>query len=489
MKNLYLLFLLALLASNQAFAADFELKNQSGVKNPSWINPESWILKSGESKTGFPGMDDTVFLAPNGTNSNFGFFIKSPASASNTIEIESFDANLRASNSFFGVSYEPQLFVVKNDFNKSAETSKDDKGNVVGAKGARGDLAFAPLNAAFKFGLRIGGNANLRDEATDRTSNAVFGGSTYYGSFRDALLTEFVVGKDMNISNNIVYIGTINGENAAVLGNINFEPPVNGRHAVLIVNGDDSDKVRHKSQTLKVGGLESKSDSSGVISTLTKSQRIADIDPLSKEGEHATSAQLMQKKKIGDTVERVGIIEIVGKGGNFSGEIRDNFRDGDKRGKIAIIMNSADGRQVLSGKNTYTGYTIIKAGTLAVNSLVPLENVMLQGGRLDILSDSPVIRNLNWSAGGFSFNLAKFSPIAVEGSLSVSTMPEALDTLSFSNITPRKAYTLFTFKNKKDAFANFAGKKVDYKDESTGISYEGVFGVSDSALTVVFVQK
>jgi hypothetical protein len=68
-------------------------------------------------------------------------------------------------------------------------------------------------------------------------------------------------------------------------------------------------------------------------------------------------------------------------------------------------------------------------------------------------------------------------------------MPEALDTFTFSNIKPRVGYTLVTCKDTKNAFSSFAGKRIEYEDAANGKIYEGVFGVSDSALTIVFISK
>jgi|GEM_PF-2739666 len=487
-----------LLISSLLFAADFELQPQGHLpmEDYNMANPAMWKI-IGDSATGFPSKDDNMIFPPYNVNSNTYIRILDPKGyQSSELEIKNFTATMASASSIFNDSATIKAFVISGDFRKSATVKKNDQGQtvscgIVNGENDQANLAIVPALSAIS--VEIKGDVFLLDEAINRTSNMVLGGSHYFGKFRDqrenAFLNNFCVRKNINIKNTKLYITTKDGLNARIEGVVNFEAPSGERQGVLFVNSDNSDNGYHLSQIIQVGGLNSVVEGSGIITTTTGMQRIKEIDPLSKEGETADAKTIMQKKIIGDEIIREGTIEIIGIGGNFSGEIRDNFSGEDKRGKVNVVMDSPEETQILSGNNAYTGKTIVNGGTLILNFVGSLGDVIMRDGKLKFMQKNPTIKSLNWSGGGFDFDFTKDNAITIEENISVSTMPEAFDTFNFSNIKKGKAYTLFTFKNKKEAFSNFLNKKIEYKDSATGKDYECIFGVSDSALTVLFLAK
>ncbi len=70
-------------------------------------------------------------------------------------------------------------------------------------------------------------------------------------------------------------------------------------------------------------------------------------------------------------------------------------------------MNSPNGKQILSGKVTYTGVTTLKSGELILSGTSPIGDLKLMGGTLGFLSDTLQVKDLMGSSGGFVFDLEK----------------------------------------------------------------------------------
>lgn len=369
----------------------------------------------------------------------------------------------------------------RGNFTKQSEIQSDK-----GKRNAEANLAIYPYYAESIVGLKFCNDVSLLDNATDRTSGLFLGAYTNSGDFRNKSFFKNVeIDGDLILRNHKFAVATFEGENAVIKGQVKFDKLTEDRMGILVLNHDKRPEANLLIQTLKVGGLVSLTENAGVVSTITDSQKFMDL----KKGDVQNPNYPKGKKLVGDKIIRSGILEIIGKGGDFSGEIRDNFSDQDKRGQVSLIMNSPNEKQILRGKNTYTGSTIVKAGELVLSGSDLIEDLKIMGGTLSFLSANLEVKNLNWSSGGIIFDLSKNKSVNVLNKINVSAIPEALDTLSFKNITPRKAYTLISFKNKENALATFVGKKIEYTDTATNKVYTAMFGVSDTALTVVFLLK
>ena len=112
--------------------------------------------------------------------------------------------------------------------------------------------------------------------------------------------------------------------------------------------------------------------------------------------------------------------------------------------------------------------------------------VEIQGGKLQVLSQNSTLNNLNWSSGGFIVDFSAHTPIALAGSVNVSTMPQADDAFIFENISPGE-YTLFTYPAGTSPFRAFAGQSADYS--CGGKTYSGRFAVGDDSLKIIFAEK
>lgn len=444
------------LAALNLYGADFKSNIGSG-KGSEWANEAFWTFK-GDSKLKYPKVGDSVEIGAQEISSNFLLTLNLPKDEKNgEIILTNFSIALSDATTIF-IAPEVYKFEVTGNFLKATETvTKDGK---VLSTGKRGDFAIYPAYEYCKTDCIINGNLVASDFATDRTSSTFIGGYNYFGESRGKSLFENIkVGGNVELTNQILCFGA-RQSNAVVLGKVIFNAPVNNRQAVLLLNSDSVPNRTYKNSILKVGGLQSAEAKSGIITTKTGMQKVEDIDPLSKEGETATPNQLMNKKRIGDTFIREGTLEIIGSGGEFSGKICDNFSNNDKRGKVNITMNSEGNTQILSGELNYSGTTEVRSGTLVLNSKNGLGDFIISGGTLKYSGENLKIKNLDWSSGGIEVDFSKNKAIVLEGLANVSAMPEALDTFSFSNISARKSYALFMFKNKKDAFASFAGKKI-----------------------------
>lgn len=444
----------------------------------SWRSWDTWKSDIIESGKDFPLKNDDVIITPQNLSSNFTLFLQLPTGFENnkTIEINSFAIDVDSSVSILS---RPDVtsFIIENDFIKTSYTSKNDSGNL--SNGSQGNFAIGPNNMQSFLNLEIRGNVEVSDIAVDRTSNCVFGGAEYFGKFKvDRLLASFRVKGDMKISNQNVYIATENGVNAKIDGDVIFEDFSVNRKAVLIVNADDSNEAVQLLQTIKVGALKSLSNRAGLITTKTASQKIF-------KNNDAQNPILKS-----DNIIRNGNIEIVGDGGTFTGEIRDNLRDSDTRGLMNITMNSSNGIQYLLGENSYTGTTYVQSGTLIVNATRELSDIKLQGGSLLLLGENPKVKNFEFSGGILKYDFLKSKEVTVLDKLSILDSDNlSTNVFEFSNITPRKNFTLFKCQNIKSAFKDLNAKKIEIVDAETKVLYDAIFAVSDVALSVIFISK
>lgn len=467
---------ITLLSSALLYSADFDLTLKSGSRTNL---SEEGLFKT---KT-IPSFEDNLNIKPHSYTENYSLYLDFPENASESFGFNALKLDVEGSLGIAIVA-NSGVFELKGDFVKNAQT-KEDKGRMV-AKGENANTSFYPYYGDSSVSFKLNGNMRLVDMASNRTSASYFGAYTTTGEFRNKSFFEsFEISGDLELTNQKFAVATKDGKNTTIKGLVKFDNASPVRTGVLILNNDAMPEGKLLNQTTKVGGLVSTKPGTGIVSTSTDAKKYVDL----KKGEVQDPKYPLGKKLVGDEVVREGTIEIIGAGGEFSGEIRDNWLSKDKRGKVNLTMNSQSGKQVLSGKLTYTGATILKSGELVLSGDYPIGDLKVVGGTLSFLSDTLQVKDLTWSSGGFVFDFAKNKTIAVTGNMNVSVIPEALDTFTFKNITPRKAYTIFSFENKKDALSTFVGKKLEYTDATTNKVYNALFGTSDTALTVVFIPK
>ena len=456
---------ITLLSSALLYSADFDLVLKSGSRTN--LSDEG-LFKA----KAIPSFEDNLNVKPHSYTENYSLYFDFPEAES--FGFKTLKLDIEGSLGIAVVANDGML-EVKGDFIKSAQT-KEDKGKVV-AKGENANTSIYPYYGDSSLNFKIDGNMRLVDMAANRTSASYFGAYTTTGEFRNKSFFEsFEVLGDLELTNQKFAVSTKDGKNAIIKGLVKFDNASSGRTGVLILNNDAMPEAKLLNQTIKVGGLFSIKNGAGCVSTSTDSQKFVDL----KEGDVQNPKYPKGKKLVGDKIIREG---------EFSGEIRDNWQAKDKRGKVNLTMNSPSGKQVLLGKLTYTGVTSVKSGELVLSGDYPIGDLKVVGGTLSFLSDTLQVKDLIWSSGGFVFDFAKNKTISVSGDMNVSAIPEALDTFTFKNITPRKAYTIFSFENKKDALSTFVGKKIEYADAATNKVYDALFGTSDTALTVVFLPK
>ena len=442
------------------FGAKLELHWLSSSVHVAWYSEDLWALTDGFPRERYPTAEDDVIIVPQKVNVNCTLKLMLPSdSITKSISINSFSAEVEKAFAILGTG-EINTFTILEDFKKATKTEIiEDK--ISGFN--QSDLMIGPIDMSCYLNLNINGNVVITNNATDKTPNMVFGGATYFGKYSSKnLLASFIVKKNFRIQNTIIYIGTENGVNATINGLITFEEPVSNRHATLIVNADDGEEMFQFLQTIKVGGLHSTVDGAGIITTKTGSR--------------------------GDSEIRNGHIEIMGSGGNFTGEIRDNFSNEDTRGRMNITMNTPNETQTLGGSNYYTGITYVQNGTLVFRPLNIPYNIEMSGGAFAFTERNIWIRNLKWSNGKFIFDLNKRQIINLESKSEIS-ISDISKSFAFSGIRERKSYPLFEFKEMQDSLKIFANQKCDFIDSNTGITYEGIFSLSENALTILFFKK
>lgn len=467
---------LVILSSLILNAADFEATLREGSRT-NLSDKDAW--KGGD---GLPSVNDNVKILPHKFTENYSFYLDFPEGG-NSYGFKNFVLDVERS---LGITIllNSGTLEISGDLVKNAMTVEED-GRTVGL-GEHAGFSMSPYYGDAKLNFRVKGNMILRDNAVNRTASTYFGAYTGNGEFRNKSFFEtFEVCGDLELLNQNFAVATMDGRNAEIKGQVKFGTIAPGRTGVLILNNDRQPEGRLKEQHLKVGGLVSLAPGAGIVSTRTGAKKLADLKP----GDIQNPADPIGKKLVGDDTIRAGTIEITGKGGEFSGEISDNLTLADKRGKLGVIMNSPEGKQILSGKLSYSGPTVLKAGELILNGNTAIGDLKIAGGILGFIGETLTVGDLSWSSGGFAIDFAKNRGVTVTGDMSVSVIPEALDTFTFSNITPRKSYAIFSFENKKNALTTFMGKKIEYKDAATGKMYDAIFGTSDTALTVVFMPK
>lgn len=471
-----LITVITLLSSALLYSADFDLVLKSGSRTN--------LSDEGLFKTkSIPSFDDNLNVKPHSYTENYSLYFDFPGNTTGNFGFKTL--NLEVENSLgIAILVNTGLFEIKGDFIKQAQT-KEDKSNMV-AKGENANISVFPYYGDSSVSFKLDGNMRLIDMATNRTSATYFGAYTTTGEFRNkSFFDSFEILGDLELTNQKFAVSTKDGKNATIKGLVKFDSASPERSGVLILNNDAMPEAKLLSQTTRVGGLVSVKPGAGIVSTSTDARKYVDL----KEGDQQDSKDPLGKKLVGDEVIREGTIEIIGEGGDFSGEIKDNWLSKDKRGRVNLTMDSPNGKQILSGKVTYTGVTTLKSGELILSGTSPIGDLKIMGGTLGFLSDTLQVKDLMWSSGGFVFDFTKNKTISVSGQMNVSVIPEALDVFTFKNITPRKAYTIFSFENKKDALSTFVGKKLEYTDAATNKVYNALFGTSDTALTVVFLPK
>ena len=463
------LLLLAVCAAGHA--AEFEMAYTNGG-GWVWRSPDAWYINKGKAAEVFPAEGDDVILKPQHNTSNFYLALQLPTgSPKKDISIKSFNAEIGASVDLQGKGG-VESFSVSGDFIKSVEVEKRN-GALVAAHD--GNLAIAPFDMKSFLHVKLG-NVILKNEASDKSAIMAFGGNDAYGIFHThRLLASFKADK-ISISNHIVFVATENGVNAEI-SQITFEGSASGMQGALILNGDNQNEAWQQLQTIKVGGLQSAANGAGIVATKAGSKKI----PTKEE------ARYLPGNFKSDDIIRNGHLEIVGAGGVYSGEIKDNFQKNDTRGKVHITMNSPGGRQILAGKNSYTGNTYIQNGFLEVNVSEPLKKFYLRGGALSLAGENPRISDLYWSSGMLRFDFGRNNTVKISGEI---TLPvEKKNLFEFSNFAPRKTYILMESETPAEVFNSFKGLKTDFINKADGNAYTAIFGASDFALSVVFIPK
>ena len=463
--------LLIFLSSAYASAADFTML-VAGNGGWSWRSPDAWAITNGDSAEYFPTEKDNVILEPQQDTSNFYLLLQLPTGYySEEISVNSFTATIGHSINLAGAEG-VNKFSVKGTFKKDLDVAKSN--GVLVAMGD-GNLAIGPNNMKSYLSVNLN-NVVLKNEARDKTAIMAFGGNDQYGTFKTYRMLASFKANTINLSNHLLFVGTENGVNANI-EKINFEAPVNGNHGVLILNGDNQDEAWQQLQTIKVGGLESAVKGAGIITTKTASKRVPTQEQLKK----------LPKDFKSDDVVRNGHLEITGKGGTFSGEIKDNYSSSDTRGKVHITMNSIGGAQYFLGNNSYTGNTYILNGFLGINVSSPLGKIYLRGGALSLFGNAPEILDLEWENGKLSFDFKKNNIITILKTINIPSDTQNL--FEFSNITPKKSYSLLELKNKSDKLKIFGKQRISITDKATGERYLAIFGASDTSLTVAFIPE
>lgn len=462
---------LLFISSAYASAADFVmlLAKNGGW---SWRSPDAWAVSNGDSAEVFPTEKDNVILEPQRNTSNFYLLLQLPSGyGSKEISINSFDATIGHSINLAGAEGVSK-FSVKGAFKKNLEVSK--KNGVLVAMGD-GNLSIGPNNMKSYLSVSLN-DVILKNDATDKIAIMAFGGNDQYGAFKTHRMLASFKADTISLSNHLLFVGTENGVNANI-GKINFESPVNGNQGVLILNGDNQDEAWQQLQTIKVGGLDSAEKGAGIITTKTASKRVPTKEQLKK----------LPKNFKSDDVIRNGHLEIIGKGGTFSGDVKDNFSSSDTRGKVHITMNSIGGVQCFLGNNSYTGNTCILNGFLGLNANYPLKKVYLRGGSLSLFGESPAVSELEWENGRLSFDFKKNGAISISKILKFPQNPQNL--FEFSNIIPRKSHTLLELENPSEELHRLNNLRISIADKVSEKQYLAIFGTSDVSLSVVFIPE
>lgn len=439
MKTLKLFASSALSASLASLAmADAWYFDNATANNNNFSKTSAWLDESGTaSPASFDSQNSYIYEA-NNTNNN------TQSNMTASMQLGSFTVN---------ASYSSTLHVA-GAYEFSVGTFEL---NTIDGSSNQSSFAITGNNADFRVEGQLSAlNEGFGDNLFYRNLSL---GTRYYSGNADSntALKSVYVGGDVNLKNYKLQINTVNGVNAEIVGAVRF-----GENSNFIVNANTDWNAetlagtKDFTQTVKVGGLVSEQQGNGII------------------GNWAANAE---------GASRTGVVEIAGAGNyEFSGQIKDAVNMG---GKLSIVK-SGSGTQMLSGQNTYTGDTVVQNGKLLMSTASAESKLILQGGKFGATGDNALsINNVEWSGGGFSFNLAKGNFTLKIGTLSGDFSSTLLSEFEFSNITNGE-FLLISLANESEALAAFNGKSSSY--EQDGKLYEAIFSATNKELSVSFSQ-
>ena len=349
-----------------------------------------------------------------------------------------------------------------------------------------GDLTLTGGNF-IAFNSRATGVAmEIDGNIVQNSGNLYLGGSNASNMGGVTGLEHITVGGNVYLNNNtMLKISTINGQvldaegnqtgiaNAVIKGSVEM-----AANSKLSVNDDATDaettygnattKGSAINQIVKVAGVNSTEASSVITTTTTRS---SSTDPIATA--HAYT----------------GTLEISGDGlYSYSGIVRDK-EISESASKLSVIMNSesGSGTQILAGTNSYTGDTVVKSGTLLMGSISADSKLVLQGGDFGATGANKLsINNVEWSGGGFAFDLSSGNYTLDIGSISGEFSADMLGDFIFTNIGG-ETYELISLENANSDFAAaFDGASALFNDG--GKQFEAIFSATDNSLSVSFSQ-
>ena len=349
-----------------------------------------------------------------------------------------------------------------------------------------GDLTLTGGNF-IAFNSRATGVAmEIDGNIVQNSGNLYLGGSNASNMGGVTGLEHITVGGNVYLKNNtMLKISTINGQvldaegnqtgiaNAVIKGSVemaaNSKLSVNDDATNLETTyGNATTKGSAINQIVKVAGVNSTEASSVITTTTTRS---SSTDPIATA--HAYT----------------GTLEISGDGlYSYSGIVRDK-EISESASKLSVIMNSesGSGTQILAGTNSYTGDTVVKSGTLLMGSISADSKLVLQGGDFGATGANKLsINNVEWSGGGFAFDLSSGNYTLDIGSISGEFSADMLGDFIFTNIDG-ETYELISLENANSDFAAaFDGASALFNDG--GKQFEAIFSATDNSLSVSFSQ-
>lgn len=348
-------------------------------------------------------------------------------------------------------------------------------------------LTSTNLNSFIAFNSRATGVAmEIDGNIVQNSGNLYLGGSNASNMGGVTGLEHITVGGNVYLKNNtMLKISTINGQvldaegnqtgiaNAVIKGSVemaaNSKLSVNDDATNLETTyGNATTKGSAINQIVKVAGVNSTEASSVITTTTTRSSA---TDPIATA--HAYT----------------GTLEISGNGlYSYSGIVRDK-EISESASKVSVIMNSesGSGTQILGGTNSYTGDTVVKSGTLLMGSISADSKLVLQGGDFGATGANKLsINNVEWSGGGFAFDLSSENYTLDIGSISGEFSADMLGDFIFANIGG-ETYELISLENANSDFAAaFDGASALFNEG--GKQFEAIFSATDNSLSVSFSQ-
>ena len=435
--SLSVISLLAFGAASAGFAETWYFDNSVSNNNSFSQTSQWWDADGAANPAAFDFDNDYVYEAFN-TNNN------TQAAMSGSMNFGSFTAKSNYSSTINirnGSTFYAKTFSLETNDGSSNQSALAITGNTANFY-VEGNLS--ALNAGY------GDNLFYRNLAL---------GTRYFSGNADGstALKSVYVGGDVSLKNYKLQINTVNGENAVVAGSVNF-----GENSYLIVNAltdwnaETQTGTLSFTQTVKVGGLKSEQQGYGTI------------------GNWAANAE---------GLTRVGILELAGaETYEFSGTIQNAVT----LGGILGISKTGSGTQILSGQNKYTGDTAVKDGTLLMSTISADSKLILQGGKFGATGDNALtINNVEWSGGGFAFDLGGENFTLNIGTLSGDFDATLISELEFSNIKDGE-FLLISLVNENAALADFDGKTASY--DIGGETFDAIFEATSKGLSVSFSQ-